>query len=33
VTKFLPEENRLVVGNGDVIHYDYLVVGVGLQLR
>lgn len=33
VVSFQPEENRLVVAGGDVVHYDFLVVALGLQLR
>lgn len=29
---FFPEENRLVTASGDDIHYDYLVLAMGLQL-
>lgn len=31
--KFLPSDNEVITGNGDVIKYDLLVVAVGLQLN
>lgn len=33
VTAFHPSENKVVVSSGDVIHYDFLVVALGFQLR
>ena len=33
MTSFHPNENRVVVANGDVITYDFLVVALGFQLR
>ncbi|MCS6967933.1 MAG: FAD/NAD(P)-binding oxidoreductase [Cytophagales bacterium] len=33
VTKFDPDNNRVVIGNGDAITYDWLVVCIGIQLN
>ena len=29
---FFPEENRLITASGEDIHYQYLVLALGLQL-
>ena len=31
-TQFHPEENRLITASGEEIHYEYLVLALGLQL-
>ncbi|XP_012258148.2 sulfide:quinone oxidoreductase, mitochondrial [Athalia rosae] len=33
VTKFDPKSNTVIVGNGDSIEYEYLIVATGLQLH
>lgn len=33
VSSFLPDENRVVLGNGEAIMYDFLVVAPGIQLN
>ncbi len=33
VTKFNPEENTVETSDGKKIGYDYLIVGLGLQLN
>ena len=30
--KFFPEENRLITASGEEIHYEYLVLALGLHL-
>lgn len=31
--RFEPELNRVILGNGDLLHYDYLVVAPGIQIN
>ena len=32
VTSFLPNENKVKTGNGDIVQYEIMIVAMGLQL-